>query len=274
MSDYLYRYVSPEEANSLFKRQSLSYSRPTDFPDKNEFSAKRTEYNVDDLLAYAKWGLDDAKQQNCTSTPIYTPCHIQYMKDVLSSKDVYNEYVKEQEGLAVKISIREYLNGAIRVCCLTRLKENEKMWEEYAASSKGLKMKLDKGRFLAVSRLRNINYTDKLPEFNLTMLRFGNEPMLSIVSTKLVDYKDEDEVRFFAYTDFIEKYPEFYFEKKEKNGHVYLYEKKLWLYLESVTFGKNATDIFKHRMIKAIKELNKVRKKESPSLNPITYENI
>jgi len=127
--------------------------------------------------------------------------------DVKDSVDAFNKFINLTAN-----SVRDYH----MVCCLSKRKDNRKMWEEYADKYKGfvVEYSLDKNNEQS-SKIRNlfeIEYYDEIPSFDLGFLfeSFYNlficngETKISSITFPLAqrllikksDYKSEEEWRY------------------------------------------------------------------------------
>lgn len=260
LSPLLYKYLPPSVGEKFLSR-GLSYSRPVDFFDENEFRTQFVPVRERELLAVAEECSANRKTQEwlaSLSEAERSLCEFSAQIIQQMSRKKRRLYLGRRNALLRNVTpykLKSQLSSICRVCSLTTWENSEMMWKEYAQDSTGVKLSfkkdiLSKPEF---GTLRPVTYSSKLPPYNPSYCTPHGEHLMRIIFSKLDSYVQEREVRlcvnlwvpqYSLYQNLYEK------EILMVTGvqREYSYYRPIQYCLSSITFGGNSSNETKKRI--------------------------
>lgn len=265
---YLYKYV-PADVAIVFLQKGLSFSRPSDFADKNEFHTRFIPIRVHEFLAamqeYKKFRQNPAWLHRLPPDEQFWWYSRNHPEVSPKSKKQIRAIVDRVNATQKNVSsekLKQQLNARFRICSLTTWEDSEKMWREYAGDSTGVKFTFQTKALVnsEYGTLRPVAYSPKLPCYNPAYFSRDGEHLLRVIYTKLDSFADESEVRLCVdlWRPQISALHGLYMSEtrgEQNRQKEYLYYRPIQECLSAVTFGRNCPKVTKEKITSLLNQL-------------------
>lgn len=165
------------------RNNQIYFSSPIAFNDPFDCILPSHEFTDEEFELLYKRFSEDTFESKQESDKVY-------IKDGKVNDD-FKDHVRELYYKDTQLNF--YKRG---IACFSEKSDDILMWSHYADSHKGICLEFDTS-FDPFDTIRNVTYSDKLPEFNMAeiLVRGNYESYFKVMRTKHIDWKYEKEWR-------------------------------------------------------------------------------